>query len=267
MSKSGEAVRLKPFSMSMVGDGAVVIFIGKRKTGKSFCVRDLMFNKSDFPVGSVMSGTEEANQFYADFVPNRLISYEWSPKKFDKFIKRQQIITTQKKTDPNFNFCDPRGFIILDDLMYDTSWIKYKSTKMLFMNGRHYNIMFVITMQYPLGITPALRTNLDYVFIFRETNIQNRKRLYENYAGMFPSFDVFCKTMDKYTSDYGCMVICNDTNSNCIEDQVFSYKAKDHGPFKTCDTMLWEMSEKKTLVANRPGGPQGGAGRDRHRNY
>ena len=36
------------------------------------------------------------------------------------------------------------------------------------MTGRHYNILFIITMQYPLGIPPALRTNLDYVFLFRE---------------------------------------------------------------------------------------------------
>lgn len=249
MTKECEAMRLKQFNMEQISDAAVVVFIGKRKTGKSFCVRDLMYHKSDFPVGKVMSGTEKANGFYRDFVPKSLISFEWSPTSCDKFVKRQEIITNKKSEDANFNFCDPRGFLILDDLMYDTSWINYKTTKMLFMNGRHYNILFVITMQYPLGITPALRTNLDYVFLFRETYIQNRKRIYENYAGMFPSFDVFCKTMDKYTEDFGCIVIKNDSTSNRLEDQVFYYKASDHGDFKTCDNVIWEMDNKPVQTA------------------
>ena len=40
--------------------------------------------------------------------------------------------------------------------------------RLLFMNGRHWKIILIITMQYPLGIPPNLRTNIDYVFILRE---------------------------------------------------------------------------------------------------
>jgi len=39
--------------------------------------------------------------------------------------------------------------------------------------------MLVITMQYPLGIPPNLRTNIDYVFILREPYISNRRRIYD----------------------------------------------------------------------------------------
>ena len=56
------------------------------------------------------------------------------------------------------------------------------------MNGRHYFAMFIITMQYALGIPPVLRTNIDYVFILRENIFMNRKKLYDQYAGMFPTF-------------------------------------------------------------------------------
>ena len=35
--------------------------------------------------------------------------------------------------------------------------------KMVYM--RHWKVLLVITMQYPLGIPPSLRTNVDYVFI------------------------------------------------------------------------------------------------------
>lgn len=62
----------------------------------------------------------------------------------------------------------------------------------VFMNGRHLNILTLITMQYALGVPPNLRTNIDYVFILRENIYANRKRIYEQYAGMFPTFDMFC---------------------------------------------------------------------------
>ena len=99
-------------------------------------------------------------------------------------------------------------------------------------------------MQYPLGVTPNLRTNVDFIFILRETMIGNRKRIYENYAGMFPTFEMFCQFMDQCTENYECLVICNGVQSNRLEDQVFWYKAAPHEDFQLCDQSLW--------VGNRP---------------
>ena len=81
--------------------------------------------------------------------------------------------------------------------------------------------MFIITMQYALGIPPSLRTNIDYVFILRENYVSNRKRLYEQFAGMFPSFDMFCQVMDSCTENYECLVINNNAKSNTLEEQIF----------------------------------------------
>jgi hypothetical protein len=134
---------------------------------------------------------------------------------------------------------DPRAFLILDDCLYDATWIKEESTRYVFMNGRHVDLMTMITMQYPLGITPNLRTNVDFVFILRENILGNRRRIYENYAGMFPTFEMFCSFMDQCTENFECLVICNNVSSNKLEDQVFWYKASDHPPFKLCDQSLW----------------------------
>jgi hypothetical protein len=94
-------------------------------------------------------------------------------------------------------------------------------------------------MQYPLGVPPNLRTNIDFVFILRENVLGNRKRIYDNYAGMFPTFQMFCQFMDQCTENYECLVICNGIQSNRLEDQVFWYKASEHPPFKMCDESLW----------------------------
>ena len=73
------------------------------------------------------------------------------------------------------------------------------------MNGRHWKVM-LITMQYPLGIPPNLRTNIDYVFILREPYLTNRKRIWENYASMFPTLEAFCSVMDQTTENYECLL-------------------------------------------------------------
>ena len=98
-------------------------------------------------------------------------------------------------------------------------------------------------MQYPLGIPPNLRTNIDYVFILREPYIANRKRIYENYAGMFPTFESFCQVMDQCTENYECLVIHNNAKSNALKDQIFWYRAESHNDFKLGSKEFWELSK------------------------
>ena len=138
---------------------------------------------------------------------------------------------------------DPRAFVILDDCLYDNSWAKDKLMRLLFMNGRHWKIMLIITMQYPLGIPPTLRTNIDYVFILREPYIANRKRIYENFAGMFPTFESFCQVMDQCTENYECLVINNNAKSNKLQDQIFWYKAQAQKDFRLGSREFWELSK------------------------
>ena len=222
----------------------MIVIIGKKDTGKSFLVRDILCNtQSAFPIGTVISGTEVANEFFQHMVPSKLIHDKYEPGIVMGVIKRQLGAKTARNNDKhrgggNSNI-DTRAFLILDDCLYDASWIKEESTRYVFMNGRHIDLMTIITMQYPLGITPNLRTNVDFVFILRETILGNRRRIYENYAGMFPTFEMFCQFMDQCTENFECLVICNGVQSNKLEDQVFWYKASDHPTFRMCSDSLW----------------------------
>ena len=217
----------------------MIVIIGKKDTGKSFLVRDILHNTQDcFPIGTVISGTEVANEFFQHMVPSKLIHDKYKPDIIMNVIRRQLSLKQQRNHNRSSNI-DPRTFLILDDCLYDASWIREESTRYVFMNGRHIDLSTMITMQYPLGITPNLRTNVDFVFILRENILGNRKRIYENYAGMFPTFEMFCQFMDQCTENYECLVICNSSSSNKLEDQVFWYKASDHPQFHLCDDSLW----------------------------
>jgi hypothetical protein len=246
-------LELKKFYMKSISfkpnetKGPVVVLIGRRDTGKSFLVRDLLYYHQDIPIGTVISGTEEGNGFYGKLVPKLFIHNEYNTVIIENILKRQrQVLKQIKKEIESFkkSTIDPRTFVILDDCLYDATWSRDKLMRLLFMNGRHWKIMLIITMQYPLGIPPTLRTNIDYVFILREPYIANRKRIYENYAGMFPTLESFCQVMDQCTENYECLVINNNSKSNKLQDQVFWYKADSHNDFKLGSKEFWDMSKQ-----------------------
>ena len=237
------SLNLRKFDMNRIGKGSVCVMIGKRNTGKSFLTKDLLYYKRDIPIGTVISGTEGANQFYSKIVPPLFIHEEYSPEIIANSVKRQKLVVSKMREQENKygkSNIDPYAFVILDDCLYDNTWTKDTNVRSLFMNGRHYKVLLIITSQYSLGIQPNLRCNIDFVFILRENIVNNRKRLYDNYAGMFPTFEVFCQVMDQCTENYECLVIDNTSKSNKIEDMVFWYKADDHDNFTMGSPEFWQ---------------------------
>ena len=245
-------LELKKFNMKNIkfdatkASGPVIVLIGRRDTGKSFLVKDLLYHQQDIPIGTVISGTEAGNGFYGTMVPKLFIHDEYNTAIIENILKRQKMVIKQVQKEVKAygrSNIDGRTFCILDDCLYDNSWARDKLMRLLFMNGRHWKIMLVITMQYPLGVPPNLRTNIDYTFILREPYINNRKRIYENYAGMFPTFESFCQVMDQCTENYECLVIANNAKSNRLDEQIFWYKADPHKDFKLGSKEFWEMSK------------------------
>jgi hypothetical protein len=245
-------LELKKFDMRSItfdpreNKGPVIVLIGRRDTGKTFLVKDLLYHHQDIPIGTVISGTEAGNGFYGKLVPKLFIHEEYNSILIENVLRRQKAVMKQCQSEmETYKKCsiDPRTFVILDDCLYDNSWTKDKLMRSLFMNGRHWKVMLIITMQYPLGIPPNLRTNIDYVFILRENYLSNRKKIWENYASMFPTLESFCSIMDQTTENYECMVISNNAKSNKINDQVFWYKAADRPDFKLGSKEFWELSK------------------------
>jgi hypothetical protein len=238
-----------------MGDDKVVVMIGKRGSGKTLILKDILYYKRYFPIGTVINPTESANKTYSPMVPSIFIHEEYKPEIIENVLKRQTII--MKKMDKDVRLygktnIDPRAFLIMDDCLYDSSWKKDKNIRYIFLNGRHKRLFFCITMQYMLGISPELRTNVDYIFILRENIIANRKRLYEAFAGMFPSFEMFSSVLDQCTENYECLVIDNTTKSNKLEDQVYWYKASEHEQFTIGSRELWELHNNTCADDDEP---------------
>ena len=61
-------LQLRKFKPESITDDRVCVFIGKRNTGKSTLVKDIMYHKKHLPAGIVLSGTEEGNHFYSEVI-------------------------------------------------------------------------------------------------------------------------------------------------------------------------------------------------------
>jgi hypothetical protein len=237
-------LHLKKFDMSKISDKSVVVFIGARGAGKSILCKDLLYHHQSLPAGMVISGTEDSNQFYSSIIPPCFIYNEYAPELVEKFVKRQKMITKKMRKEKDMfgnSKLDPRGFLIMDDCLYDKGWQNDVNIRSCFLNGRHFNTFFIFTSQYALAAPPILRNNIDYVFILREPRVTARKKIYENYAGFVPTFEIFSQIVTQCTENYECIVIDNTTKSNNISDQLYWYKAEIHGDFKLGAKEFWQI--------------------------
>jgi hypothetical protein len=228
-------LQLKKFNINEMCEHSTVCLVAKRASGKSYLTREILFRKRDIPSAVAISKTEKLNRFYTDFIPDSFIYDEYNSDILSNIYERQGKLNADNRVRETNGKSpkDDRLMLIMDDCMSSKgSWLKDPNILELFFNGRHHHISFILTMQFSLGIPPELRSNFDYIFLLAEDFISNRKRLYEHYAGMFPSFDIFQQVFNDITEDFGCMVINNRIHSKNITDKVFWYKAKETPKFK-----------------------------------
>ena len=230
-------IQLKKFKPEKMADDKVCVFIGKRGTGKSTLVTDILYHKKHLPAGIVMSATEEGNHHYKQYVPDLFIYGDYEREAIERVLERQKKIISANKEGTG-------SFILLDDCMYDRKFMKDICIRQCFMNGRHWKLFFMLTMQYCMDLTPDLRANVDYVFILRENVLQNREKLYKSFFGIFPTLDMFNQVMNACTENYECLVLDNTSKSNKIEDCVFWYKASMRKNFRIGSDQLWNFHKK-----------------------
>ena len=238
----GECLQIDEFKMrNLVYDqnneflNPRIAIIAKSGSGKSWVIRDILNYMRAIPCGTIIAPTDKMTGFFNDFFPVSFIHHEYKPDIIPRLLARQRIIldknTNRKKKEKKP--IDPRAFLIMDDCMSSKHlWLKDPNVLSIFNEGRHYQLTFILSMQYSLGIQPELRSNFDFVFLLGEDFINNRKKLYEHYAGMFPTRDLFDQVFLQVTDDYGTMVINNRLRSTDIRKKVFWYKAKKRANFQ-----------------------------------
>lgn len=228
---------IRKFDLRRIPDNSMVVVSAKRGSGKSTLMADILYHHRHIPAGIVVSATEESSNFYGTFVPESFIYNRFDESVIQRLIERQKRLKKERRENSNV-------FCLLDDIAYDKSVFRKESIRSLAFNGRHLGVLFVLTTQFSLDLPPALRSNCDFIFVFQDNNVSNQKRIYDAYAGVFPSFHDFQRVFNHLTHDFFCMVIDTTSKSNKVEDNIFWYKAEIHKNFRLGASVYWKYDKK-----------------------
>lgn len=237
------------FDLNKIPEGAIVNVIGKRGSGKSVFIEDLMLTlKNLFPVVTVVSTTDQLNNTFGKHIPAMLIHDNYSSELIQSILDRQKRIIEYNKKNPSRKV-NPNILLILDDIQGTTKKIRNDILlDTIYTTGRHYHITLISAMQYVNGLTPVQRSNTDFICLSRDNNRENQKKLFQAFGGNFQSFSEFQEAFCKLTENHGVMIINNREQSMDIEKCVFWYRVNmDKDGFKTfkmCDESVWRKNEE-----------------------
>lgn len=231
------SVRIKKFDPRTVKEHRISFLIGKRHTGKSVLMVDLLSKMTppDFVMG--FSPTDDTIEVFKKFMPQTCIFNQFSHEKLERLLSLQrELIRRGKKRSV---------LLVLDDCLYQKGVLKSQAMRDLFFNGRHLNVGLICACQYLMDIAPELRTNIDYLFSMRENTICNRQKLHKYFFGQFARFDEFDSVMSACTQNYSALVMDSTISSTKREDCIFWYRACTSSPdFKLGKSVIWKLAEK-----------------------
>ena len=223
------------------------LIIGQRGTGKSRLLQDIVYKtKDNYDIAMAMTATTSTVKDFQKFIPSRLIY-----KNGYDFQKADVMLTTCKQFVSQGK--GRRLLNIQDDVMFESGVLKSKTQKELHFNGRHALTTQMSTAQYCMDIPSNIRGNIDYILALRETTVSNKKKLYEYFFGLFPSFKDFDRVFMQCTTNFGALVIDKTQPTADIENCLFHYKAMEILPtfrvgkpyFFFLSDVLDELSKRK----------------------
>ncbi len=140
--KKTDHIQLREFKLDWMLNDAIVVLVGKRRSGKSWLTREIMFmlSKRGFPYGKVYSGTEHCNPFFRKFFPALYIDKQFDDQDIADILESQR--RKVRKHAKKFNIDDGRCLenslaLIMDDMMSDEDiWKRSKHFKKIFIEGR-----------------------------------------------------------------------------------------------------------------------------------
>lgn len=241
-----ENFKLLKFKMNKMVQHASMVMIAKRGSGKSVVCRDILYHNRDIPCGVIICPTEGLNGDYKKIFPDAFIHYDVTEALLKKIMTRQMLMYSKsKRKESEGKKVDPRCLLLMDDCLANKkNWNKITYIPIILLNGRHYKLTYMFTMQDPIGMAPAIRNNFDYIFLLKSDGDLTTKKIWENYASMFRSLDEFKQIFDKCTEDYRIMVIDRRTPNGKLTDKVFWYKANPDNQFMFGSNNFKNMHEK-----------------------
>lgn len=219
------------------GKSSKSLFVARPNSGKSYMIKYLMYQlRQFFPLIKVFSHSNSFSNDY-DYVPDILISGNIDQEKLLDVIQRQKYATKYLE--------NPNLALILDDVADDKKLWNTKVVRSLLFNGRHFFLNLFVTTQYAKSIAVDIRNTFDYIFIFNDANQDNRKKNYETFCRIIPTFELFNSLFDNMP-EFGVLVIINGKVTNNWLDSVRWFKAGQvPDDWLSCTSLTWIQNDER----------------------
>lgn len=249
-------IELKPLDIEQdILDDFTCVLIGRRRSGKSFMARWIMYHlRHRFPCGVVITGTK-LNDFWSALVPKEFIhDVENIEVVLNNVYKRQEFIISHPELG-----LDHRFFLILDDVLKDKFKLRFsKALSRAFTDGRHYKVFTLITTQDPRGIPPDLRENTDLSVIFRQFQKGRKEAVAIDFLDYIDDKKMQQQFLWKHTSKRTKDGQVYDTR-NWVHDEILPRLAKANNTLPqrdTEDSEKYDVAKKKVQDKFEEGLPQ-----------
>lgn len=210
-------VQLLKFDIKKIKNNDNILITGKSNIGKTSLVKKILHNFKDIQNGIIFSPSNFYNKKYEDMVSSTITIHNH----FNE-IFLQTLLDNQYKLKilSNENNCDNNTFLIFDYCFNDNDWLKSNCIYELFMNRRDLKIMSIFVEKCLWNIKPIFRDNIDYIFIFKNTDNETKQKIYDRFLHTNITFDSFNKVIHSMDN---CLVIDLNINSDKNEHIFFWY--------------------------------------------
>ena len=202
---------MQRFNINNIEPHSNILIIGQRGTGKTQLTLDILYNIKKIKLLECITPLSDTN-LYENYIKNKCIhaAETCNVKILEDFYNKSFKMKKE-------NIKDIENILIIDNL-YDKD----------LLNNKYFNdiiISTIISMQYPFILKPKIRKNMDYLFIFKETDKKILKLLYYNYTKrFFLTFNKFKEALNEATKeDYQCLVI--DLIDIILTNNIYIYKS------------------------------------------
>lgn len=223
------------------------MLIGKRRSGKSRLLFDLLHHTAHhYDIAFGIAETTDSYEQLRQIIPWNQCKREYT----EEFVAR--VVDGMRSWHEKPGATPRSGVLILDDCLFNPGILKTESQRQIFMNSRNFNLTSFTTTQYLVDIPPAIRTNIDYVLALKEPSLDNRKKLYKYFFGVFPTFKAFDTTFQQITRNYGAMVLDNTSAECSVSSTVKKYRANpDPVPLPLAKDCFFKMAEKRRIAVQQ----------------